>query len=90
MGKFKNFVYISLLLFDIIKISVTIRTKTTLSYHLPSCMDSLKVFLWFLLSSENREGNNDIIVSQYPFLVAFFMGKIQESCKFLRYWLILS
>ena len=89
-GKFKNFVYISLLLFDIIKIFVTIRTKTTLSYHLPSCMDSLRVFLWFLLSSENCEDNNDIIVSQHPVFSCFFNGKIQESCKFLRYWLILS
>ena len=45
VGKFKNFAYISLLLFDIIKTFVTMRTRSTLTYHLPSCMDSLRVFL---------------------------------------------
>ena len=93
MGKFKNFPYISLLLFDIIKTFVTIRTRTTLTYHLPSCMDSLRVFLWFLLSSENRfrltEGNTNIFVRLYNvFVFVFFNEKFQEFSKFLCYWLI--
>ena len=94
MGKFKSFPHISLLLFDIIKTFVTMVTRTTLTYHLPSCMDSIRVFLWFLLSLENRvrltEGNTNIIVSQYPVFSGGFNGKIQESSKFLRYCLILS
>ena len=88
MGKFKNFANISLLLFNIIITVVTIRTRTTFAYHLVSCMGLVRVFLWFLLSSENRvrvtEGNNKIIDSLYPVFVSFLflMEKFKNLANF--------
>ena len=77
VGKFKNFAYISWLLFDIINFLYYQNYEHQNKLNLSSCVVSLRFFLWFLLSSENRvrltEGNNNIIVSQYPvFVVVIF------------------